>query len=123
MEEWYIGGHSLGGSMAASYLDAHAEVLNGLVLLASYSTADLTDDHVEVISVYGSEDGVLNGEKYKQYRGNLPDDAWEVVIEGGNHAGFGVYGVQEGDGEALISGEEQLRQTAEVILEFILENE
>ena len=40
--EWYIGGHSLGGSMAASYMASHPEI-RGLVLLGSYSTADVSD--------------------------------------------------------------------------------
>lgn len=119
IEEWYIGGHSLGGSMAASYIDKHADEFEGLVLLAAYSTADLTDDDLEIVSVYGSEDKVLNVEKYREYRGNLPEDFTEVIIEGGNHAGFGTYGAQDGDGEAKISNEAQIEQTADVIVERI----
>ena len=59
---WYIGGHSLGGSMAASHAAKNADRYEGLVLLASYSTADLTASSLDVISLYGSEDGVLNME-------------------------------------------------------------
>lgn len=117
---WYIGGHSLGGSMAASYLEKHTDALDGLVLLASYSTENLTDNHVEVVSVYGSEDEVLNAEKYESYRKNLPENIVEVVIGGGNHAGFGMYGIQDGDGKAAISSEEQIRQTVDVIVEAVL---
>ena len=122
VEEWYIGGHSLGGSMAASYIDKHAEELDGLVLLAAYSTADLTGDGVKVISVFGSEDKVLNEEKYKEYRGNLPEDFYEEIIEGGNHAYFGMYGMQEGDGDAGITVEEQIQYTANTIIGQILVN-
>ena len=43
-----------------------------------------------------------------------------VVIEGGNHAGFGHYGPQAGDGVASIDREEQQRQTAETVLAFAL---
>lgn len=119
IENWYIGGHSLGGSMAASYAAKHSEELRGLVLLAAYSTADLADSGLNVLSVYGSEDGVLNMEKYESYRGNLPETTAELVIPGGNHAGFGSYGAQDGDGEASISPAEQIQYTAERIAEFV----
>ena len=116
VETWYIGGHSLGGSMAASYLDKHVEDFAGLVLLAAYSTADLTEDDLEAISIYGTEDQVLNAEKYDEYYVNLPVDLVEVIIDGGNHAQFGTYGFQEGDGEAKISSEAQIEQTVDVIV-------
>jgi len=116
--DWYIGGHSLGGSMAANYAADHADELEGLILLAAYSTVDLTGSGLEVFSVYGSEDKVLNMEKYEEYRSNLPEDVYELIIEGGNHAGFGSYGAQEGDGEAAISSSEQI----EMAVEFFVNN-
>ena len=73
---------------------------------------------LDVLSVYGSADGVLDMEKYEQYRSNLPADTSEVVIDGGCHAQFGGYGPQDGDGSPAISGEEQIRQTAEAIAAF-----
>ena len=119
IENWYIGGHSLGGSMAASYGAKHPEKLSGLVLLAAYSTADLADSGLDVLSIYGSEDGVLNMEKQESCRGNLPETTVEIVIPGGNHAGFGSYGAQDGDGKASISPDEQIQYTAEVIASFV----
>lgn len=118
IDKWYIGGHSLGGSMASSYLSEHKSEYEGLVLLASYSTEDVSGG-LEVLSVYGSEDKVLNMEKYKEYEGNLPDDFKEVVIDGGCHAYFGMYGAQDGDGTPKISDEEQIRITADAIAELI----
>lgn len=117
IESWYIGGHSLGGSMAASYLKNHKNEIDGLLLLGSYSTADLTDSRV--LSVYGSEDRVMNYEKYLKYKENLPEDFTEVVIDGGNHSGFGMYGHQEGDGYAKITNIEQIEQTTKAFIEFI----
>ena len=119
VERWYLGGHSLGGSMAASYLASHTEDFDGLILLGSYSTADLSGSGLAVLSVYGSEDGVMNREKYAEYRPNLPEGFTEVIIEGGNHACFGAYGEQEGDGIATVTPAEQLRQTAEAILTML----
>ena len=119
VDRWYVGGHSLGGAMAASYAAEHVEEVEGLILLAAYSTKDLTNSGLDVISIYGSEDQVLNRQSYEENRKNLPDDAVEVIIEGGNHAQFGDYGVQEGDGTATIGGEEQLNQTTEKIAQLI----
>ena len=65
--------------------------------------------------LYGSEDGVLNREKYEADRTNLPQDTTETVIDGGCHAGFGSYGAQKGDGTPTISAEEQQRQTADAL--------
>ena len=118
VESWYLGGHSLGGSMAASYLSKHAESFDGLILLGSYSTADLSDLDVKVLSIYGSEDLVLNRENYEANKKNLPDDFKEVIIEGGCHAYFGMYGAQEGDGVPAITNEEQILRTVEAIDEL-----
>lgn len=105
--------------MAASYAAKHGEELGGLVLLAAYATADLTDSALDVLSLYGSEDGVLNMEKQENYRKNLPETTVEIVIPGGNHAGFGSYGAQDGDGEASISAAQQIQYTAEAIWELV----
>lgn len=120
VEHWYLAGHSLGGSMAASFAAGEGENYEGLILLASYSTADLTQGDLRVLSVYGDRDGVLNREKYEQYRENLPESTVELVLEGANHAGFGAYGPQEGDGEAAISRQEQQEKTVEAICGFLL---
>ena len=111
----YIGGHSLGGAMAANYASTHSDELDGIVLLAAYSTADL-DDSLKAITIYGSEDEVLNTAKMNELKSCLPDGYREYVIEGGNHAQFGNYGIQSGDGEASVSSEEQQLKTAEYIL-------
>ena len=113
VERWYIGGHSLGGSMAASYAATCPEDYEGLVLLGSYSTADLSASGLQVLSVYGSEDTVLNRENYEENKANLPKDFTEIVLEGGCHAYFGMYGAQDGDGVPTITQEEQITMTAE----------
>ena len=113
---WYIGGHSLGGAMAANYAANHEKLLSGVVLLAAYSTKKLSDS-LAVISVYGSEDHVLDMKKLKEGDAYLPDTAVKHVIDGGNHAQFGNYGEQDGDGKALISAVDQQHQTAELIVQ------
>ena len=116
---WYVGGHSLGGSMAASYGAKHTEELAGVLLFAAYSTADLTQSGLSVFSAYGSEDGVLNMEKYTQYLPNLPLGFTELVIAGGCHAGFGMYGPQAGDGTPTLTPEQQIDITAQAVAEFL----
>lgn len=119
IDRWYIGGHSLGGSMAASYLKKHASDYEGLLLLASYATADLSETDLAVLSVCGSEDGVLSFDKYRKNLSNLPSDTTEAVIDGGCHAGFGMYGRQKGDGTPRISSAEQIKQTAAIVISWL----
>lgn len=121
IEKWYIGGHSLGGSMAASYLADHADDFDGLVLLGAYATVDLSDTDLNVLSNYGSEDKVMNREKYDENKSNLPSDFTETVIEGGCHAYFGMYGEQDGDGTPTISNKEQICLAAKAIAELMKE--
>ena len=83
------------------------------IYVSDYYHADLTDSGLRVYAAYGSEDDVLNREKYEADRTNLPQDTAETVIDGGCHAGFGSYGAQKGDGAPVISAEEQQQQTAD----------
>ena len=116
---WYMGGHSLGGSTAASYLSGHSDGYKGLVLLASYSTEDLSRSGLKVISILGTEDGILNTEKYSKNRKNLPQDAEEYIIQGANHAQFGSYGPQSGDKVTDVDEKEQQDDTASLILRWM----
>lgn len=114
---WWIGGHSLGGVAAAQYAAGHTDRLAGIVLLASYATADLSQSGLAALTVYGENDGVLNRRALAQNAGNLPAGAQTVVIAGGTHAGFAAYGPQAGDGQAAVSTAEQERQTAALIVQ------
>ena len=58
-------------------------------------------------------------EKYEECKANLPSDLSESVIDGGNHAGFGMYGEQKGDGVATITNAEQIEITADIIADFV----
>ena len=120
VREWTLAGHSLGGSMAAAYADGSGGSWDGLVLLASYSASDLSDDGLDVLCVRGGDDGVLDEWACADSRPNLPRDAQEVVIRGGNHAQFGSYGPQAGDGAPGISAEEQRKIVADEIAQAFL---
>lgn len=116
IKHWTMMGHSLGGAMAADFSASHDENVDALVLLAAYSLEDLSNLDMDVYSFYGSEDGVLNMEKYNECLVNFPDDVIEEVIEGGNHAYYAHYGEQDGDGSATITREEQ----QEIVLDLFL---
>lgn len=107
--EWVIAGHSLGGTMACSMVEAEPLLFKGLVLLAAYSASsgDLTKWEGAVLSIAASEDQVMNWDNYEEGKNRLPATAGFKVIQGGNHGGFGSYGSQKGDGEAIISREVQ----------------
>ncbi|MBQ5824153.1 MAG: hypothetical protein IIW48_05030 [Clostridia bacterium] len=122
IEHWYIGGHSLGGAMASLYLENNINKFDGLILLGSYSTADLSAADIDVLSVYGTEDEIMNADKYNANKINLPEDFEEHIIKGGCHAYFGMYGKQSGDGTPTITNEEQIKYTAQLISKFINES-
>lgn len=115
-DTWIMSGHSMGGIAAAKYAADHDNI-DGVVLLASYPTSQLSEP-TALLSVYGTEDKVLELIAYEESKKYNPSNSKEVVIEGGNHAQFGNYGEQAGDGTATISREEQQDQTAKAILEF-----
>ncbi len=116
MRHWVIGGHSLGGSMAASYARTHADTVQGMAFWASYpgSSDDLSATTLKGLSTYGSNDGVLNRENLNATLPLLPPGTTVRVIEGGNHAQFGNYGHQSGDGTATISAADQQAQAADL---------
>ncbi|EMR74128.1 putative hydrolase or acyltransferase of alpha/beta superfamily [Thaumarchaeota archaeon SCGC AB-539-E09] len=123
IDNWVIGGHSLGGAMAASLVYDEPEMFEGLVLLAAYppqnnniSTLDLY-----VTIVYGSLDQLATQPEIEESLPLLPFETEIVLIEGGNHAQFGEYGAQNGDGIATIGSEEQQKIVIEAILKTLKE--
>lgn len=114
---WYIGGHSLGGAASTMFASKNSQLLKGVILLGAYPSKDVRA--LKTLFIYGSKDHVLNMKAYQKSRHYAPKDAVEHIIAGGNHAQFGSYGVQQGDGTALITPEEQIKETVETILENI----
>lgn len=119
--DWVLGGHSLGGAMAATYVATHADRIKGLVLWAAYpaNTDSLRQKGIKVLMVFGTQDGLVTREKLDATRELLPLDTLWVPIEGGNHAQFGFYGQQPGDNQALISALEQQKQAVKATLDFL----
>ncbi|WP_426349996.1 alpha/beta fold hydrolase [Alloiococcus sp. CFN-8] len=121
IDNWYIAGHSLGGAMASSYAAEGPDKLQGVILLGAYPSSDLSDKDLSLLVLYGSEDEVLNRDAIEENKSNNPKDSEYIEIPGGNHAYFGSYGEQEGDGTASLTPEKQRAITAEEIDRFISE--
>jgi len=121
VDEWVIIGHSLGGTAASMFADNHPDLLNGIVFLASYPYRDLSSTDMIGVGILGSEDEVLNMENAENSLPFYPRDYEIHVIDGANHAQFGNYGEQDGDGKATISWEEQHDKVVSIILEHFSE--
>lgn len=121
VRSWAIGGHSLGGAMAARYAHRSPESIEGLILWAAYPATgdDLSDYDLAAVSIYGTRDGVSTVEEITVSQSLLPLHTSWVPIEGGNHAQFGWYGPQSGDMIATISREEQQQQTVAASLALL----
>ncbi|WP_017572540.1 alpha/beta hydrolase [Nocardiopsis halotolerans] len=123
VDEWYVGGHSLGGAMAASHLgESTDDTVVGLVLWGSYATegAGLAGrEDLAVISVSGSRDGLSDPATIEENRAHLPSDALMYEVSGMNHAQFGAYGEQAGDNPAAISDDEAHHRLADVMSGFL----
>ncbi|OKQ00165.1 alpha/beta hydrolase [Paenibacillus sp. P46E] len=116
-----LGGHSLGGVMASRFAAEHADQLKGVYFLASYpdEKGSLKDTTLSVLSVLGTEDQVVDQASYNKGRSYLPSNTVYYSVKGGNHAQFGSYGKQKGDGEATISEDEQQTLTARSVLDWL----
>lgn len=108
IDRWIIGGHSLGGAMASDYVSKNEGQIDGIVFLGAYP---ITDIDLPMIALVGEMDEVINRDKLKGID--------VIEIAGGNHAYFGYYGEQAGDGAATISPEEQQSITVKEILSFL----
>ncbi|WP_407370447.1 alpha/beta hydrolase [Carnobacterium sp.] len=120
--KFVIGGHSLGGVMASRFAnESYSESLKGVFLLASYpdEKGRLDKLPISVLSLIGSNDGVVNEEAYHLGKNYLPASAIFYTIEGGNHSGFGDYGDQEGDLPATISSEKQQEQSVNQLVKWL----
>ncbi|MGN1406782.1 alpha/beta hydrolase [Lactobacillus sp.] len=121
-EKFVIGGHSLGGAMAARYASqSKKKNLKGIFFLAAYADQKgrLDDKSFPALSITGSNDGVLNWNKYRANQQYLPKNTSFVTIKGGNHAGFGDYGAQRGDKKAAISVKKQQQIIAQTLIKWL----
>ena len=113
---WVISGHSLGGTMAAQFAGQNPSSIAGIVFLASYpADSKMSSSNLPVLAVFAENDGLVTAEDREKFHPRFPQSTEWLMIEGGNHAGFGWYGNQEGDNPASISLNEQGTQVLQAI--------
>ena len=119
---WFVGGHSLGGVRACMMANDNLgdEQVAGLVLFGSYC-ASAVDDDLAVLSISGSEDGLSTPATIEDAADLLPANSTFVQIDGANHASFGAYGAQPGDGVSTISPAEAEQAITEAVDAFVAE--
>ncbi len=118
---WILAGHSLGGASAAIFAENYPNRIDAIALWDSYpaDSADLSDNNISVISIFGTTNNIPNTENFDDKKHLVPADTIYIGIEGANHAQFGDYGPQKGDVVASLSLAEQHEQVAEIMLDFI----
>ena len=121
ISRWVIGGHSVGGTMAAQYTKAHREAIDGLVIWASYpaDNADLSSSDLPVVLIYGSRDPRVNDSSVMERRHLLPDDAGYIRIDGGDHHQFGSYEIDPEDHHETIDRITQQQQIIQATLNLL----
>jgi hypothetical protein len=121
IKTWAIGGHSLGGSMAAQFISTNPAKVKGLILWAAYpaSGIDLSKLDISAITVHGTNDGLVTSSQIDASLKQLPLGTTRIEIVGGNHAQFGWYGPQQGDKEAQISRDEQQKQIVDAAVKLL----
>ena len=119
IEDWYIGGHSLGGAVASSFAVEHPDRIQGLFFLAAYPIEDMSNSELPTLTIYGQEDGVAVLPDQKEKESLLSSQSVIHVIEGGNHANYGMYGEQKGDNPGSLTSEQQINETVQTITTWI----
>ncbi|MEM1135096.1 MAG: alpha/beta fold hydrolase [Bacteroidota bacterium] len=114
-------GHSLGGKMAGQFVYENPKAIDNLILLGTTHPRDidLSKLKINVLKIYGSNDGVASSEKIEKNKPNLPLNTEYYKIRGGNHSQFGYYGHQIGDNTASIKREEQIDSIVNKISDFL----
>ena len=121
INHWVIGGHSVGGTMAAQYTAKHSEAIEGLAIWASYpaNNANLSSLDIPVVSIYGSRELKVNDTSVGERKHLLPEDTLYIRIEGGDHHQFGSYEINPADHLATISRESQHQQIIAATLQIL----
>lgn len=117
VDRWFVGGHSLGG-VRACLMTPDSEAV-GLVLFGSYCAGDISASGLPVLSIAGENDALSTPAVIEENASLLPADAQLVTIPGANHAAFGDYGPQAGDGPRTISSEQMRAELTALLGDFL----
>jgi len=115
---WVVAAHSFGGVLASRLAEESPEIIGALVLIGTTHPrdVDLSDSGLAITKILGTRDGIATVEKARANADRLPGVVRWIEIEGANHAQFGYYGPQLGDGRATISRVDQQRRLVDLLL-------
>ena len=121
-EKVYLAGHSLGGVVAAQYVENHPGRIAGLILLGSYpaDNVSLRGQKLRVLDLEAEHDGLSTPAKVEDGLKRLPADTELIKLPGAVHAYFGRYGAQAGDGQPTATREATEARIVEAVRGFIL---
>jgi len=119
INSWVIGGHSLGGAMAADYAKNNLDNVDGLIMFASYPARneDFVNFPYPILVIIGSNDP--GAPKQEAFYETVANSATLFVIEGGNHRQYADYSFQNNDGIATISAAEQQAEIIATVVHFL----
>ena len=126
VQAWAVGGHSLGGTVAAMTAEEHDEDMvapvTGLLLHASYPASDMsTTLTADVLSVSGTADGLATPADIEASAADLPPTTVFLPLDGVVHAFFGDYGPQPSDGEPGVSHDQARREISDASRTFVID--
>jgi hypothetical protein len=116
----------MGGTAACAYTRESGDIIDGVVMWASYPSAGyrVDDKIIKAVSIYGNKDGLVTADEIETSRLHLPPYTQWVEIAGGNHTQFGWYDtspypVQIDDNPADITREAQQAIIIDATLDFL----
>lgn len=102
VDNWYVAGHSRGGTRACGYAADQSAHVKGLILLGGYCDTDVT---VPILDITAENDELASDKDIQQHANHLKGDLTNVTISDAAHSSFGDYGSQSGDGDASVDSE------------------
>jgi len=123
IKRWYILAHANGANIA--YKDAlKIKNISGFVFMGAIPEGnDLNLVNMPVLSIWGTNDGLLDFSKTNEIKKRLPQSADYYMLEGGNSTNFADIELVSGDEEAIVSPSDQQAKAVRQILKFIRNNE
>ncbi|GII98979.1 alpha/beta hydrolase family protein [Sediminihabitans luteus] len=121
VERWVVGGTDVGGQAAAELAAAHvgAGHVHGLLLLGSAPDVDLSDAPLAVLTLWGTQDGVVPPSRIASSRDVLPASTTWARLPGVNHADFGDFGHAPGDERSTVDRDAAREQIQATVLGWL----
>ncbi len=111
-------GHSLGG-VTASMVFSGSNQVSVMMFLGSYPIKDVSDK--DTLFLAAEHDLGMDPEAFNDSMKYVNDNNTVINIDGGNHAQFGWYGPQKGDGEAEMETITQQNLVVGYIIDYLTE--